>query len=189
MIFREGKMKTILVLAFLLLSSAPVLAQSDPVEEGIAELLAIIRLSRGPEGRTVRVEGVSWPPYWPLIRRAAAVTSLDPYLIHSVIRHESNFNRFAVSPKGALGLMQLMPGTARELGVSDSFDPLQNIHGGSRYLSEMIRRFGSLRTALAAYNAGPGRVTRGDVPGESWRYAEAVLRTYRQARAGVNDRR
>ncbi len=101
-------------------------------------------------------------------------------LIRSVIRHESNGNPAAVSHKGALGLMQLMPATAVHLGVGCAFDPRQNILGGTRYLREMRNRFGSWRLALAAYNAGPARVESGRrLPLETRRYVEAVLRTWK----------
>jgi soluble lytic murein transglycosylase-like protein len=100
-------------------------------------------------------------------------------LIRSVIRHESAGNPAAVSHKGAMGLMQLMPGTARELGVVCAFDPRQNIMGGTRYLRELRDRFGSWREALAAYNAGPGRVESGRWPAETRRYVENVMRSWR----------
>jgi hypothetical protein len=94
-------------------------------------------------------------PYAREIREAAARYGVEEGLIKAVIRVESGFNSRAVSPKGARGLMQLMPGTASMLGVRDSFDPRQNIDGGVRHLRGLIDRFGSdLKLALAAYNAG-----------------------------------
>lgn len=113
------------------------------------------------------------------IRGAAATYRLSAGLIRSVIRAESNFQVRAVSPAGAQGLMQLMPATARELGVSDPFDIEQNIDGGARYLRQMLDRFdGNLKMALAAYNAGPGKVLRynGEVPyRETREYVQKVL--------------
>lgn len=113
------------------------------------------------------------------IQQAARKYELPEKLIESVIRAESNFQPDAVSPAGAQGLMQLMPATARELGVSDPFDVQQNIDGGAKYLRQMLDRFGgNLKLALAAYNAGPGTVARydGDVPyRETRNYVRRVL--------------
>lgn len=90
---------------------------------------------------------------------ASATFHLDPDLVTSVIHAESGFNPHAVSPKGARGLMQLMPSTANQLGVSNVFDPQANVTGGSRYLRELLERYNfDLLKALAAYNAGPERV-------------------------------
>ena len=113
------------------------------------------------------------------IAEAARKYKLPRQLIHSVIQAESSFRADAVSPAGAQGLMQLMPATARELGVTDPFDVQQNIDGGAKYLRQMLDRFGGdLKLALAAYNAGPGTVARydGDVPYRETRdYVRRVL--------------
>lgn len=100
------------------------------------------------------------------IRIAADYHGLDPLLVKAVIRVESAFNPKAVSSKGAKGLMQLMPDTLQDLGVTDPFHPRENIMAGTRYLRMMLDRFdGEVRLALAAYNAGPSTVRRyGDVP-------------------------
>ena len=96
-----------------------------------------------------------------VVNSASATYHLDPDLVNSVIHAESGFNSHAVSPKGARGLMQLMPSTASELGVKDAFDSEANVGGGSRYLRELLERYDfDLVKALAAYNAGPQRVDR-----------------------------
>ena len=114
------------------------------------------------------------------IDRAAARYQLPTAVIKAVIKAESGNQVRAVSPAGALGLMQLMPATAKEMGVDDPFDIDQNIHGGARYLRTMLNQFnGNLRLALSAYNAGPGTVTRydGNVPyAETRNYVQRVLR-------------
>jgi hypothetical protein len=117
------------------------------------------------------------------IRNAARSHRLDPLLIKAVIKTESNFNRYAVSPKGAQGLMQLMPATARHLKVRDPFDPQQNIYGGAKYLRELLGQFnGNLHLSLAAYNAGPARVMKKKkiprIP-ETIAYVRKVIRQYR----------
>lgn len=95
----------------------------------------------------------------PAIVRAAQAAGIDPELLTAVVWTESGFQADAVSPAGAIGLTQLMPGTADQLGV-DPYDPYQNLEGGARFLRTMIDRFGRLDLALAAYNAGPVRVSR-----------------------------
>ena len=92
-----------------------------------------------------------------LIQRAAEFVNIDPHIIEAVAQAESGGNQAATSPKGAIGVMQLMPGTARSLGVNP-YDTEQNIIGGSIYLKKQLEKFGDLPLALAAYNAGPGAV-------------------------------
>ena len=95
------------------------------------------------------------------ITQYASQYDIDSKLILAVIRNESCFDRSAVSPAGAQGLMQLMPATARWLGVTDSFSPDQNIRGGTKYLSDLVKRYdNNIKMALAAYNAGPGAVAK-----------------------------
>lgn len=116
--------------------------------------------------------------YGAKVRELAARFDLSPALIEALVWQESRWRSDAVSPKGARGLAQLMPGTARELGV-DADDPLANLEGGARYLREQLDRFdGDLEKGLAAYNAGPGRVERsGGVPNiqETKTYVAAIM--------------
>jgi len=99
--------------------------------------------------------------YDTLIEEHASKQNLRPDLVRAVIQVESGFNPYALSNKGAMGLMQLMPGTARELGVRNAYDPVQNIRGGTEYLRQLLDKFGGDEAlALAAYNAGAGAVSR-----------------------------
>jgi len=118
--------------------------------------------------------------YEPLITAAAERYKVDTALIKAVIRAESDFVPSATSPKGAQGLMQLMPATARLHGVLSAYDPEDNVEGGVRHLRLLLDRYGgNVRLALAAYNAGAGAVDRhGGVPPypETWQYLERVMR-------------
>jgi len=117
-----------------------------------------------------------------VVNAASGRYRLDPDLVNSVIRAESGFKVHAVSPKGAQGLMQLMPGTASKLGVPNAFDPEANVDGGTRYLRELLERYNfDLIKALAAYNAGPHRVEQyGGVPPylETRKYVASIVRDF-----------
>jgi soluble lytic murein transglycosylase-like protein len=142
------------------------------------------------EGPTPRVAALS-QPFQTEIARAAAAHGLDEKLLHALVLTESAYVASARSPAGAGGLTQLMPDTARELGVVDRFDPVENLRGGADYLARQILRFGDLRLALGAYNAGPGRVARlGRVPdiAETQAYVVAVIDCYLALTAGQSPR-
>jgi len=122
--------------------------------------------------------------YDSIIEKAAVSAAVEANLLRAVIVVESGFNSRAVSKRGAVGLMQLMPATATRFGVSNPFDPKQNIHAGARYLKFLIDRFGQdIRLALAAYNAGEEAVDRngGQIPPftETMAYVPRVLKIYR----------
>ncbi|HEY8315105.1 MAG TPA: lytic transglycosylase domain-containing protein [Candidatus Baltobacteraceae bacterium] len=117
-----------------------------------------------------------------LVQANSAAWGVDPALVKAIIANESGFNANATSRTGAQGLMQLEPGTAAGLGVSDSYDPAQNVWGGTRYIRGLLERFhGDMRLAVAAYNAGPGAVEKYDgVPpyAETQNYVQNVLSSY-----------
>jgi soluble lytic murein transglycosylase-like protein len=113
-----------------------------------------------------------------MVHEAAVRNGVDPNIFENLVSAESGGNPNARSPKGAMGLTQLMPGTAAALGVSDPFDPEQNLDAGAKYLRSLMDRFQDPRLAVAAYNAGPGAVKRyGDVPpfAETQAYVAKVL--------------
>lgn len=146
---------------------------------------------RARAGSEYRLKGSGNPfsentPFAEAIRAAADASGLEPALINAVIAVESNHNPAALSPKGAMGLMQLMPETSRRFGVADPWHPDQNIRGGARYLSELLVMFDNdLPLALAAYNAGERTVMRygRQVPPfpETQNYVRRVIATYQRS--------
>ncbi|OHB31140.1 MAG: transglycosylase [Phenylobacterium sp. RIFCSPHIGHO2_01_FULL_69_31] len=131
-------------------------------------------------------------PFGQPVAAAAERHGLDPKLLHALVTVESAYRADAVSRAGAAGLTQLMPATAADLGVSDRFDPQANLSGGADYLARQLLRFGDLRLALAAYNAGPARVAAlGRVPSipETRAYVQAVVECYLALSAGRGVRR
>ncbi|MFV3406609.1 MULTISPECIES: lytic transglycosylase domain-containing protein [Pseudomonas] len=132
----------------------------------------------------VNAQWITGRPYAELVAAAALANDVPQALLHALIKAESGYNPKARSPKGALGLMQLMPDTAKAMGVKDVLDPESNVHGGARYLKRMLTLFDNdITLAVAAYNAGPEAVlSRGRVVppfAETRRYVPAVLRDYR----------
>lgn len=152
-------------------------------------------LVSGNNGTVARPDSGRLPPspaskarYERIVEEVAQAHGLDSALLHAVISVESHYNPRAISRKGAAGLMQLMPATARRYGVSDSFDPAQNLHGGAKYLRDLLTLFNSdMSLALAAYNAGENAVIRNGnrIPPypETRNYVPRVLDYYRQYRA------
>lgn len=135
-----------------------------------------------PPGARVNAAEETPEGYRAIIEEMASKYNVDPTLITSVIQHESGFQADSVSHAGAMGLMQLMPETASWLGVTDPFNPRQNIEGGTKYLRDMLDKYdGNKALALAAYNAGPGNVDKyGGVPPfkETRNYVSSVLNNY-----------
>lgn len=160
----------------------------DFVDYDKDEALDILLTGRVPEAQgeeapfaTLGKSRLNYGAVRPHLEEASRLTGLPVALIDAVIRTESGYRPDAVSRTGARGLMQLMPGTAKEVGVTDAHDPRDNILGGSRYLRKMYDTFGSLKLAIAAYNAGPSAVKKhGGVPPfkETRLYVETVLRRY-----------
>lgn len=118
--------------------------------------------SSGPVAAPSSTSSVAGVPYADLFNAAGRQYGVDPVLLAAMARTESNFDPAAVSPAGAQGLMQLMPGTAKGLGVTDPFDPTQSVDGAARLMRDLLDRFGRIDHALAGYNAGPGAVLRYD---------------------------
>jgi soluble lytic murein transglycosylase-like protein len=162
------------------LPNTPLEANSAPGSFGATLQGAIGNLGTGTRGEAVEPlnpmggtlsatpvqPGVAGAELKAMVQAAAQRHGLDPRLFDALVQQESAYDPMARSHAGAMGLTQLMPGTARMLGVTDPFDPAQNLDGGARYLAQMLRQFdGDTRLALAAYNAGPGAVKRhGGIP-------------------------
>jgi hypothetical protein len=180
------------ILALVMFAASPVRATNvDGGADPGASKTLVVRVDPRT-GRLVRREVVSRPPLTPariseLVNQTARAHDVDPLLVHSIIQVESNYNPNAVSPKGAEGLMQLMPPTARMLGVGNSFDPGENIEAGVKYLKQLQDLYKDDRLALAAYNAGPGAVEKfkRTVPPypETQKYVDSIGRKYGAAKA------
>jgi soluble lytic murein transglycosylase-like protein len=129
------------------------------------------------------------PQFAAALTQAASAANVSPTLLSALVWQESRWNPQAVSPKGAMGLTQLMPGTARDLGVNPA-DPIANLHGGARYLRQLLDQFdGNVEKALAAYNAGPARVQKaGGVPAiaETRAYVASIVRRVSLVSTGGN---
>ena len=196
---RPNKMVYICFLAIVMLAASPMRAADLATSSLLTPLadagkVSVVRVDRrtGRLVRTVsggatRPASIAPPPahIQQLLEKSAKAHNVDPLLVQSVIQVESNYNHYAVSPKGAEGLMQLMPGTARMLGVTNSFDPAENIEAGVKYLRYLQNVYRDDRLALAAYNAGPKAVDRykGAPPyAETQDYVNQVGQRYQTAK-------
>lgn len=188
---RERRLRAELIATLLLLPCAA--AADESIGRRLAALKALADPSLALTARAARppssvCSGSTW---WRLtdyglraridsaVRDASLRYGVESKLVRSVIRHESNFDPDAVSHAGAMGLMQLMPATARELGVVCPHEPRENVLAGTRYLRELYIEFGSWPKAIAAYNAGPARVAAGRFPRETRVYVRRVIASWR----------
>lgn len=153
---------------FLLLAGLPMLSPAGDPEYQLRlndsatyrlfqpELLRVSEV----EKREARRQALSGLPFAAQIEKAAEAGGIEPELLHAVVQAESAYNPHAVSPKGALGLAQMMPATARAYGVTDALKPADNLHASARHLRDLLDDFGDVELALSAYNAGAGAVRR-----------------------------
>ncbi|MEW5949607.1 MAG: transglycosylase SLT domain-containing protein [Thermodesulfobacteriota bacterium] len=197
---QANALRTVLFLLFLtiLTIAGPISAQADIYcftdSEGVVHFTDVPNDERYRvflrTGKTMERTSYSYAAlsgdikrYDPVIHAACRRFGVDTNLVRAIIKAESNFNYLALSPKGARGLMQLMPQTAQEMAVFDIFDPAENIYGGVKYLKRLLGMFdGNIPLALAAYNAGPDRVgNRKQIPmiKETQDYVQRVLLYFR----------
>ncbi|MBQ7592873.1 MAG: lytic transglycosylase domain-containing protein [Synergistaceae bacterium] len=160
--------------------------QAEPVKSKFVEVLQDVnKAGKSVNFRTAsNISGkTSYTELKDVIDDCAEKYNVDNELIRAMIQVESGWDTRAVSNKGAQGLMQLMPRTAAMLGVTNPFDPVQNIEGGVRYISDLTDKYrGDIEKALAAYNAGPTRVDSGNIPEVSKRYVKNIMAIYRRLR-------
>lgn len=176
----------------MILALCPALAAASDVRVAIGPSGRKIILGENPTQRSRRLSTQLVPvpdaDLEPLIALHSEAQNLDPKLIKALIQVESGYNLRAVSNKGAMGLMQLMPATASLFNVRNPYDADENLRGGTRYLRRMLDRFaGRVELALSAYNAGPGAVERhGGIPpyAETRAYVQRILALYRGSAAG-----
>lgn len=170
----------IAVLAFATIARADMFVYTD----GDGSVLLTDKSYLEHEGFTMGRTWKSSPiiEYQSIIKQVSGMYSVDPTLVTAIISTESNFDELAISSTGAMGLMQLMPDTATQLGVNNPFDPKENIEGGVKYLRYLIERFdGKIEHAVAAFNCGPTAVEKhGGIPpfGETRRYVKKVFDRY-----------
>jgi soluble lytic murein transglycosylase-like protein len=190
---------------YLFILSAVAFGQQDPMRRALEQQKAAIVVQRNAVRKQVAAAEkwlTTWDPSWeppacdpiddgvvsPLIDTAAKAQQLDPKLLRAVIEQESGFRPCAISPNGAMGLMQLMPATADLLSVQHPFDPKESIDAGAKYLKQMMDRYkGDLAQALGAYNAGPTTVDQsGSVPDirETQNYVDSILQKLGLTRTG-----
>ncbi len=189
------------MMGVVLLGASPVLSETMRIASDVRADSRSGRLvrtrtvtPRDAQPGSVRTSSRKLPPQpiAKLVDEVADRYAIEPELVHSVIQVESNYNPFALSPKGAQGLMQLIPSTAQRFGVRNAFDPSQNLEGGVRYLKHLLALYrGDERLALAAYNAGEGAVERWKgVPPypETRQYVGEVGKRVRDARQSARKR-
>jgi len=172
------------LVGILVLAASPIPA-AEPAPSAPKTLVVRADPRTGKLVRSVSAPRVPKRDITDLVDKTARELEMDPALVHSVIQVESGYDAHAISPKGAQGLMQLMPSTARMMGVADSFDPQQNIEGGVKYLKYLESIYQDDRLALAAYNAGPGAVNKyKTVPPypETQKYVTQVGKRYQERR-------